>query len=217
MRTLMTCDQAFETLTAGPVDLGSDRAAKLNEHLRACGSCRDLADALRPACHLLHEALAHEQRLGLPVVLSAHDAHVGRIMSRVGDVPITRPRRINWTGAGAALAMSACVLVLLIPWGGMMERRIDVIDVSRTLASLQLPAACELLKSSEHAGGKGPDIAAAQTCEDCHQANQPVMAVNLVCCTECHASGSARRPLVEDKTSLLLACGTCHSPLVTSH
>ena len=87
MKTLLTCDAVFEALTSGPVIAGSSEAAAIEEHLTACDSCRQLAEALRPATHLVHEALGEEAARGLPMYLDAHDTVVTEIMQRVETLP----------------------------------------------------------------------------------------------------------------------------------
>ena len=66
MRRLMNCDQVFEVLTRGPFPTGAASDAAVEQHLRACHECRQLAEALQPAVELLHESLAPEHSLDLP-------------------------------------------------------------------------------------------------------------------------------------------------------
>jgi hypothetical protein len=58
---MSACDQVFERLTRGPFPGGSmsDSAedARVERHLACCHDCRRLAEALRPAVELFHEAL----------------------------------------------------------------------------------------------------------------------------------------------------------------
>lgn len=63
---MSACDQVFERLTRGPFPGGpfldgstSDPAedARVERHLACCHDCRRLAEALRPAVELFHEAL----------------------------------------------------------------------------------------------------------------------------------------------------------------
>ena len=66
----ITCDEVFDVLTRGPFPTGSedgvDDAVEL--HISGCHECRQLAEALRPAVHLLQEAMAEE---GLPTYRGA--------------------------------------------------------------------------------------------------------------------------------------------------
>lgn len=65
-KLLLNCDQVFEVLTRGPFPTGQDGDEAVEHHLRACYDCRRLAEALRPAVELLHEAVAADQAIDLP-------------------------------------------------------------------------------------------------------------------------------------------------------
>jgi hypothetical protein len=65
-RLLLNCDQVFDVLTRGPFPTGEPEDEAVEQHLRACHECRQLAEALRPAVELLHEAMATEQAHDLP-------------------------------------------------------------------------------------------------------------------------------------------------------
>ncbi|MEX2173379.1 MAG: hypothetical protein WD872_03395 [Pirellulaceae bacterium] len=65
-RFLVTCDRVFDVLTRGPFPTGDASDDAVENHLRACHECRQLAEALQPAVELLHEALAPEQAADLP-------------------------------------------------------------------------------------------------------------------------------------------------------
>jgi hypothetical protein len=65
-RLLMNCDQVFEVLTRGPFPTGEPQDEAVERHLRACHECRQLAEALRPAVALLHEAVSSEEAEQLP-------------------------------------------------------------------------------------------------------------------------------------------------------
>jgi hypothetical protein len=65
-RLLLNCDQVFEVLTRGPFPSGAPEDEAVERHLRACHECRQLAEALRPAVALLHEAVSADEALDLP-------------------------------------------------------------------------------------------------------------------------------------------------------
>ncbi len=65
-RLLLNCDQVFEVLTRGPFPSGAPEDDAVERHLRACHECRQLAEALRPAVALLHEAVTGDEALDLP-------------------------------------------------------------------------------------------------------------------------------------------------------
>src|SRR5215212_7237128 len=58
MKLLLDCDDVFDRLTRGPFPSGATDDAAVESHLCACHECRELAEALRPAVNLLHEAYA---------------------------------------------------------------------------------------------------------------------------------------------------------------
>jgi hypothetical protein len=76
---LLNCDQVFDVLTRGPFPTGEPEDDAVERHLRACHDCRQLAEALRPAVALLHEAITPDEALELP--------------EYQGDLPWKRPER----------------------------------------------------------------------------------------------------------------------------
>jgi hypothetical protein len=62
----LNCDQVFDVLTRGPFPSGGADDEAVENHLRACHDCRRLAEALRPAVELLHEAVSDGEALDLP-------------------------------------------------------------------------------------------------------------------------------------------------------
>lgn len=62
----MNCDQVFDVLTRGPFPTGDASDADVELHLAGCHECRQLAEALRPAVALFHEAIAIDQVGDLP-------------------------------------------------------------------------------------------------------------------------------------------------------
>jgi hypothetical protein len=63
---LFNCEQVFDVLTRGPFPTGEPEDEAVEQHLRACHECRQLAEALRPAVALLHEAISADQAVDLP-------------------------------------------------------------------------------------------------------------------------------------------------------
>jgi hypothetical protein len=66
MKLLLNCDHVFEVLTRGPFPTGEPTDDAVEQHLAACHECRQLAEALRPAVALFHEAVSKEESLELP-------------------------------------------------------------------------------------------------------------------------------------------------------
>src|SRR5437868_14405848 len=58
MKLLLDCDDVFDRLTRGPFPSGAADDNAVESHLCACHECRELAEALRPAVKLMHEAYA---------------------------------------------------------------------------------------------------------------------------------------------------------------
>lgn len=132
---MSACDQVFERLTRGPFPGGpfadgstSDPAedARVERHLACCHDCRRLAEALRPAVELFHEALERtddlpryagalrEERESLPRVALAEPPlptvarqRRARSAARVAGEPVPElctlaepaPLRRSWIGA----------------------------------------------------------------------------------------------------------------------
>jgi len=65
-RLLLNCDQVFDVLTRGPFPSGDPQDEAVERHLRACHECRQLAEALRPAVALMHEAVSSDEADQLP-------------------------------------------------------------------------------------------------------------------------------------------------------
>jgi len=62
----MNCDYVFDILTRGPFPAGRADDTAVERHLAACHGCRELAEALRPAVAILHEAVSGEEGDSLP-------------------------------------------------------------------------------------------------------------------------------------------------------
>ena len=85
MKTTFDCDRTFDRLTAGLLLAGSPEAAEIDAHIASCEACRNLANALRPATHLVHEALVDG---GLPVYVPPEERHVQRVMASIESLPL---------------------------------------------------------------------------------------------------------------------------------
>ena len=208
MKTLMTCDTAFEALTSGPIELAAATSAELSEHLKSCDSCRELATALRPASHLLHEALPSREQAGLPVVLAAEDLAVTQIMDQIHAHARVAPKA-SWrrpTAFGLA-TVAGVILVLMGPWWSQGREAADS-DFRQELDSLRLPSQCFQMTADA-------PIGATADCQSCHgpmnRPSQASCALNLLCCTSCHAAtGASNTTGRVDVTRLVAACGACH-------
>src|SRR5262249_50288232 len=119
---LLNCDQVFDVLTRGPFPTGAASDESVEQHLRACHECRQLAEALRPAVALMHEAIAEDEVLDLPGYhgslpqISLRPATI----ARSGNSRHSRSRRwpsaeqiVNVARAAAASILVAAIGILL--------------------------------------------------------------------------------------------------------
>ncbi len=104
---VLDCDLVFETLTRGPFPTGSEEDGLIEAHLSCCDSCRDLADALRPAIDLFHESL---DETGLPGYVGAvpevADRAVRQVMRRVESEGASEPTVVQSITDETASSMS---------------------------------------------------------------------------------------------------------------
>ncbi|MGL4514077.1 MAG: hypothetical protein ACRCT8_13380 [Lacipirellulaceae bacterium] len=98
----MDCDQVFAVLTRAPFPTESDLDLQVEGHLSRCPSCGRLAEALRPAPDLFHEALTAEEGRSLPgyrsgvvsrTTASANIAPQGYVSTRVRNGAGTATRQ----------------------------------------------------------------------------------------------------------------------------
>lgn len=171
MKLLVSCDQVFDCLTRGPFPSGSRDDDAVQRHLDVCHECRQLAEALRPAVALLHEALPESEAADLPSYGAAEaddglceraDGALAARIRQIMDRQEVRPRRITseekWLSAlrfsAAAMLLAALGFLLTgVFWPQQGERRL-VIRPSFSgehqptaegllhLASLKLPEVC---------------------------------------------------------------------------
>ena len=208
MNTLFSCDDVFRELTAGPVAANSQEAEELQQHLLACVECSQLAEALRPARHLLHEAMSEAERKNLPVY-DASPERLNAIMDEVrgvGQKQFDNQSRWSSTFWPTVAAGLACLLAL--PWL-MSESDGSSIthDTARLLAAIPeecVPAdvASQLLASLERNN--------ATRGERTDDGSRSVARLEEYCCTECHSVGSSRCRLTVSVGQLVASCGICH-------
>ena len=171
MKLLVSCDHVFDCLTRGPFPSGSRDDDAVQRHLDVCHECRQLAEALRPAVALLHEALPASEAADLPAYGAAEvdddlgeraDGALAARIRQIMDRQEVRPRHltgeVTWLSAmrftAAAILLAALGTLLSgVYWPQRGERRI-VIGPSFSgehqptgegllhLASLNLPEVC---------------------------------------------------------------------------
>ncbi|MEO1498189.1 MAG: hypothetical protein AAFV43_13685 [Planctomycetota bacterium] len=116
----MDCEKAFAALTRGPlVGLDADDQAVIS-HLEECESCRQLAEALRPAPDAFHESLPAGEEAQLPAFRVRDDAVLaplgtaaegplpsGRTLpARIYRRAVAPPARRTWTASRESQARS---------------------------------------------------------------------------------------------------------------
>lgn len=145
MKLLVNCDQVFEVLTRGPFPTGEPTDEAVELHLAACHECRQMAEALRPAVALLHEAVSKEEALELPEYQGSlpepdpfenDDVRSLRLGPRMLDRRpprassyATKPRRdelddTRWLNAARLIAASVLIVALgWLAWGVAISPR----------------------------------------------------------------------------------------------
>ncbi len=131
---MIQCDEVFDILTRGPFPTGAPSDGIVELHLAHCESCRQLAEALRPALELFQEAVTPEESRTLPSYwgesgsnlapwLSAKSGAGGRVAQRSPALrrrirsPLTLPR---WSLPPSARVAAAVVLGMAL--AGLLRR-----------------------------------------------------------------------------------------------
>jgi|GEM_PF-3950005 len=196
MKTVLNCDDTFERLTAGPLDDTDDAKQAISEHLRECDSCRRIADALRPALHLVREALPRTQRDGLPTFLPEDDEQTLSIMQKVRVASRAETAASKNFGFRNTVSLwwiaAVAASVLAISWFQTIAVEAPAAQVAPSLAAMDLPPACFPKDGSL-------DEMQSATSE-----------LSFECCTQCHTSSSDLRIPKIGIQRVLLACQQCH-------
>jgi hypothetical protein len=227
---LIDCDQVFDVLTRGPFPSGSPDDDGVEHHLRACHECRQLAEALRPAVALLHEAVTADEASHLPGYQGSLPAIAA--LSPAATAYLQAPVRRAAHGYSQSLAavrfLAASILVAalsllvysftMLPGAGsnLPSARLNLAQDSppsdladgvpdpqglAKLASLQLPVEC-FSPVNRRAAQKDPvQIAAALT-------DGSIDA--LRCCTECHRAGAGSVRGGQFVAVVKESCQACH-------
>lgn len=114
---LPTCDDVFEVLTRGPFPTGEHETDfPIERHLTVCHSCRELAEALRPATEMLSEQPADDaddssdERDAWPVYLAAVFDEDGRCPADQAEQKETAVLPLGAKGSLAVLAITVAML-----------------------------------------------------------------------------------------------------------
>ncbi len=230
----MNCDQVFDVLTRGPFPSGASTDADVELHLAACHDCRQLADALRPAVDMFHEAIPHDEYDDLPGYRgSLRESETQPLPSAVAMM-LDRPpakatavceRRRKVTPERPAWRLTAaCLLVLVLAgvlWTVNSSSRDDWVfvgsDAQRPEQAQFQPDADGLLQLAKlelsdkcvlgpRRGRLGTTTSAGDPNADGSQTQ------HFVCCTRCHhAASSSSQPSPPHTISVAMAaCTVCH-------
>lgn len=208
----LDCDQVFDVLTRGPFPTGDASDTDVERHLACCHSCRQLAEALRPAVELFHEAIEPADSGDLPGYRGALATRAVGLAQLVAEaVNIEQPPRAQaarpqparpatWLDQIAErplrlmTALACGALVAASVWGAgltgnsLPSRPSSAISLSEDglvhLASLQLQPRCF---------------------------SEPTASSRLQCCTECHAAKTPQPALaVRSLAVVASSCRACH-------
>jgi hypothetical protein len=232
----MNCDLVFEVLTRGPFPSGEPTDASVERHLARCHECRRLAEALRPAVELFHEALADDEDArslpgyyGAAVAEETSSAAILTAAAWAGrpamEAPALRSRTRRWRGpqfaavaqllGGAGLGAALCLAVaFLFTSASRPERNFGVAASQPGLLSARAASPDEVrnvlasLQLPLACIGVDSDRKPASSKDDRLPSHS---AGELLCCTHCHNASESHRPAVSAVALLQReACGACH-------
>lgn len=157
----MNCDQVFDILTRGPFPTGDLSDGDVERHLTSCHDCRRLAEALRPAVELFHEAVDPAEGEDLPGyrgklaearserLMAAVDQAIGTMPIR--PLPLHRRDPVERPGALGVSRIAVAVALGLVL--GVLLRTLGISDTHSS----------ELASRTEPATSQAPAIATAIT------------------------------------------------------
>lgn len=231
MTKLMHCDHVFDALTRGPFPSGHADDALVEQHLRACHECRTLAEALRPAVGLIHEALAEEASLPVyrgsvhtEALISVADSprSLGGSAERAEPMPAAPPRRPATSASNGHPASAR-------PGGKQAVVKFLVATAAGVLLCLlwgqfQTPTPVGSSPILTADASFAPEFRSVQSLldlklpADCFRPPAPMTEgpTGLVhCCTKCHAAQQSTQPAASKLTAAQLAalsrsCTACH-------
>ncbi|PQO31305.1 hypothetical protein C5Y96_13265 [Blastopirellula marina] len=114
---LPTCDDVFEVLTRAPFPTGQHETdMPIQRHLTVCHSCRELAEALRPATDMLAHGQAHttDDDSLLPVFLADDSMPSHRCIT---DQPERQTTDIVAAIRGPLIGLALCLMIVLAVQG----------------------------------------------------------------------------------------------------
>lgn len=229
----INCDQVFDILTRGPFPSGDSSDEPVEKHLACCHECRQLAEALRPAVELLHEAIDSEESADLPGYrgslrglapaaspVAVELATLGELRRGLGLPPM--PGWLSsrgWSGlvwfrVAATLILGAGVGILayacLQPGEGEKSAAAPArtTPLAKHLPSAEgerLLASLDMRPACRLSTGSRTDDAAAMSAD----LSRFTTAGGFICCLQCH-SGERFRDRAETSTTTTNQCTICH-------
>ncbi len=209
--TAVTCDQVFDVLTRGPFPAGDPSDDAIELHLAACHECRCMAEALRPAVSLFHEAIDSDEKDRLPGYFGELDNVFVSEELDFASPQVEKSRSSSLARFASVLSWQVTAIVI----AGMVSFALwsvsdSNVETSRTvdanssisvpneeglneLLALKLPNAClpELGNIQELVGADSNSQLAFQCCTCCHSAGSSGLMVNSIAllansCESCH-------------------------------
>jgi len=228
-RIAMNCDQVFDILTRGPFPAGEPSDEAVEWHLEGCDSCSRLAEALRPAVELLHEAIVDDEAEALP-------GYSGRLAfeempwsdadssesgdSKTGRLAIQRRPMLRRAVLGDGKTQRLWRFAAAMALGVMLALGLNAMGVPdgkntppgaegllspgshglAQLVALNLPGFCFEARSD------AVDIMNSEA-----MTTAPVDSRKFACCARCHAEGRVRSVSMETTSAVVRSCQVCHS------
>ncbi len=232
-KLLMNCDQVFDVLTRGPFPTGDESDESVEQHLRACHECRQLAEALQPAVELLHESLARDEASDLPEYQGVLSAVERSVATAEAERPrpmtvqrLARPRADKRSALTLAdLTQLAVVALLLLAVGSLTWNALSAPDSRQSdflsVLSPTGPVTRARLDDRGLLTLASLDLPARCFPQDAlidsagsGGATGPPTAIQreaLRCCTECHRAGQANHAGSRLVVAMHKSCVACHS------
>jgi len=208
------CDQVFDALTRGPFPAGEASDRHVERHLACCHECRALAEALRPAVDLFHEAIEPEECRDLPGYqgrLEPMSAGALRVMAAIEREPRPSSRLVpkgkpvqnaawwerfaaNPWRLSAALALG--MSLAMIGWIGWQA------DNAPLIASVGRYAPTEQGRIA---------LAALPLERECFHHDASSATLSYQCCTKCHGAGAGKTAATTQLLAAVVSsCQACH-------
>lgn len=239
MKSPMNCDRVFDILTRGPFPNGETTDAAVELHLIACHDCRRLAEALRPAINLFHEAVPCTELHNLPGYTGALCSRDGKFLSESKIVTLAPPLRrtlrlqqLLHLAFGSEYLMPRFALAMLIGatlfgilWSVTHEAPPHRPPHASASSWSPTPSAVPSIQPE----GRQMLVALAlpATCQHGlsrwlghnHDSDSSVIDSiqngSLKCCTDCHAAHRPPQVALSSLGKIVRSCQACHADEVT--